>query len=453
MHRRADCGERMSGQPEKTGSLTTTKKSMNTGKIDVLLGLQWGDEGKGKVVDVLTPRYDVVARFQGGPNAGHTLEFDGHKYVLRSIPSGVFQNGSLNIIGNGVVLDPVLFMQEAKELERSGIDLRKVLKISRKAHLIMPTHRLLDAAGEKAKGKAKIGTTGKGIGPTYTDKVSRNGLRLGDTELDFEERYKRARDRHVEMLKAAEADLSQLPELEKTWFEAIGYLKTFDIVDSEHLINRMLRDNKKVLCEGAQGTMLDVDFGSYPFVTSSNTVAAGACTGLGVAPRNIGDVFGIFKAYCTRVGAGPFPTELHDETGARIRDLGHEYGAVTGRERRCGWIDLVALRYAIMINGVTKLIMMKSDVLDDFATIKACTAYRINGKLTEEMPYDLDAVDIEPVYEELPGWQTPMTAFRSETEFPEEFRNYIKFLETKLEVPIAIVSIGPDRTQTIVRDI
>lgn len=422
-------------------------------KVDVLLGLQWGDEGKGKVVDVLTPRYDVVARFQGGPNAGHTLEFDGHKYVLRSIPSGVFQNGSLNIIGNGVVLDPVLFMQEAKELERSGIDLRKVLKISRKAHLIMPTHRLLDAAGEKAKGKAKIGTTGKGIGPTYTDKVSRNGLRLGDTELDFEERYKRARDRHVEMLKAAEADLSQLPELEKTWFEAVGYLKTFDIVDSEHLINRMLCDNKKVLCEGAQGTMLDVDFGSYPFVTSSNTVAAGACTGLGVAPRNIGDVFGIFKAYCTRVGAGPFPTELHDETGARIRDLGHEYGAVTGRERRCGWIDLVALRYAIMINGVTKLIMMKSDVLDDFATIKACTAYRINGKLTEEMPYDLDAVDIEPVYEELPGWQTPMTAFKSETEFPEEFRNYIKFLETKLEVPIAIVSIGPDRTQTIVRDI
>lgn len=422
-------------------------------KVDVLLGLQWGDEGKGKVVDVLTPRYDVVARFQGGPNAGHTLEFDGHKYVLRSIPSGVFQNGSLNIIGNGVVLDPVLFMQEAKELERSGIDLRKVLKISRKAHLIMPTHRLLDAAGEKAKGKAKIGTTGKGIGPTYTDKISRNGLRLGDTELDFEERYKRARDRHVEMLKAAEADLTQLPELEKTWFEAVGYLKTFDIVDSEHLINRMLRDNKKVLCEGAQGTMLDVDFGSYPFVTSSNTVAAGACTGLGVAPRNIGDVFGIFKAYCTRVGAGPFPTELHDETGARIRDLGHEYGAVTGRERRCGWIDLVALRYAIMINGVTKLIMMKSDVLDDFATIKACTAYRINGKLTEEMPYDLDAVDIEPVYEDLPGWQTQMTAFRSETEFPEEFRNYIKFLETKLEVPIAIVSIGPDRTQTIVRDI
>lgn len=422
-------------------------------KVDVLLGLQWGDEGKGKVVDVLTPRYDVVARFQGGPNAGHTLEFDGHKYVLRSIPSGVFQNGSLNIIGNGVVLDPVLFMQEAKELERSGIDLRKVLKISRKAHLIMPTHRLLDAAGEKAKGKAKIGTTGKGIGPTYTDKISRNGLRLGDTELDFEERYKRARDRHVEMLKAAEADLTQLPELEKTWFEAVGYLKTFDIVDSEHLINRMLRDNKKVLCEGAQGTMLDVDFGSYPFVTSSNTVTAGACTGLGVAPRNIGDVFGIFKAYCTRVGAGPFPTELHDETGARIRDIGHEYGAVTGRERRCGWIDLVALRYAIMINGVTKLIMMKSDVLDDFATIKACTAYRINGKLTEEMPYDLDAVDIEPVYEELPGWQAPMTAFRSETEFPEEFRNYIKFLETKLEVPIAIVSIGPDRTQTIVRDI
>lgn len=420
-------------------------------KIDVLLGLQWGDEGKGKVVDVLTPHYDVVARFQGGPNAGHTLEFDGKKYVLRSIPSGIFQHGQTNIIGNGVVLDPVLFKEEAEALERSGIDLRKVLKISKKVHLILPTHRLLDAANEKAKGGAKIGTTGKGIGPTYTDKISRNGLRLGDTLHNFEAKYAAARDRHLRML-ASLGETPDLSELEPRWIEAINYLKSFDIIDSEHYVNRCLQEGKSVLCEGAQGTLLDVDFGSYPFVTSSNTVAAGACTGLGVAPNKIGEVFGIFKAYCTRVGSGPFPTELFDETGKKIRDIGHEYGAVTGRERRCGWIDLVALRYAIMINGVTQLIMMKSDVLDTFPTIKACTAYKINGELTRDFPYSIEEDTIEPVYEELPGWQTDMTAMKSENEFPQQFADYIKFLEHELATPITIVSIGPDREQTILRN-
>ena len=419
-------------------------------KIDVLLGLQWGDEGKGKVVDVLTPRYDVVARFQGGPNAGHTLEFDGKKYVLRSIPSGIFQHGQINIIGNGVVLDPVLFREEAEALERSGIDLRKVLKISKKAHLIMPTHRLLDAANERAKGGAKIGTTGKGIGPTYTDKISRNGLRLGDTLDGFDKKYEAARNRHLDMLRAM-GETPDLAEVEARWLDAIEYLKTFDIIDSEHYVNRCLREGKSVLCEGAQGTLLDVDFGSYPFVTSSNTVAAGACTGLGVAPNKIGEVFGIFKAYCTRVGSGPFPTELFDETGKKIRDIGHEYGAVTGRERRCGWIDLVALRYAIMINGVTQLIMMKSDVLDDFDTIKACVAYEIDGVRTEEFPYTVEDDRITPVYVELPGWKTDMTAMKSEDEFPEAFCNYIAFLEEQLQTPITIVSIGPDREQTILR--
>lgn len=419
-------------------------------KVDVLLGLQWGDEGKGKVVDVLTPRYNVVARFQGGPNAGHTLEFDGKKYVLRSIPSGIFQHGQINIIGNGVVLDPVLFKEEAMALEESGVDLRKILKISKKAHLILPTHRLLDAANERAKGGAKIGTTGKGIGPTYTDKISRNGLRLGDTLHNFRQRYEAARDRHVAMLRAM-GEEPEFSELEKKWLEAIDYLHTFDIIDSEHYINRCLREGKSVLCEGAQGTLLDVDFGSYPFVTSSNTITAGACTGLGVAPNKIGEVYGIFKAYCTRVGSGPFPTELFDETGRKIRDIGHEYGAVTGRERRCGWIDLVALRYAIMINGVTQLIMMKSDVLDSFDTIKACTAYRINGKEIREFPYSIEEDTIEPVYTELPGWNTDMTKMKSEDEFPVRFKEYIEFLERQLETPITIVSIGPDREQTIIR--
>lgn len=420
-------------------------------KVNVLLGLQWGDEGKGKVVDVLTPRYDVVARFQGGPNAGHTLEFEGKKYVLRSIPSGIFQHGQINVIGNGVVLDPVLFAEEAKALEESGVNLRKVLKISKKVHLILPTHRLLDAALERAKGGAKIGTTGKGIGPTYTDKVSRNGLRLGDLFHNFDAKYSAARARHLVRLKSLDAKPQNLKELEDKWMEALDYIKTFDIVDSEYLINGYLNEGKSVLCEGAQGTMLDVDFGSYPFVTSSNTITAGACSGLGVAPNKIGEVYGIFKAYCTRVGSGPFPTELHDETGKKIRDLGHEYGAVTGRERRCGWIDLVALRYAIMINGVTQLIMMKSDVLDSFATIKACTAYKINGEETDLFPFDIDSVDIEPIYTELPGWQTDLTKMKSEDEFPETFSNYIRFLEEQLRTPITIISIGPDRCQTIVR--
>lgn len=425
-------------------------------KVDVLLGLQWGDEGKGKVVDVLTPRYDAVARFQGGPNAGHTLEFDGKKYVLRSIPSGIFQDGQTNIIGNGVVLDPVLFKEEAQALEASGVELKKVLKLSRKAHLILPTHRMLDAAGEKAKGDAKIGTTGKGIGPTYTDKISRNGLRLGDVENadTAAEKYASHRDAHLARLSAmgCEVNPEELAQKEAEFLSALEYLREFDIVDSEFVVNNLLKEGKKVLCEGAQGTMLDVDFGSYPFVTSSNTVCAGACTGLGIAPNKIGDVFGIFKAYCTRVGSGPFPTELFDETGKKIRDLGHEYGAVTGRERRCGWIDLVALRYAIMINGVTKLIMMKSDVLDDFPTIRACVAYKVNGKETRNFPFSIEAdANVEPVYVDIPGWQTPMTAITSEEQFPKQFKDYIAFLEKELETPITIVSVGPDRTQTIER--
>ncbi len=420
-------------------------------KVDVLLGLQWGDEGKGKVVDVLTPRYDVVARFQGGPNAGHTLEFEGHKYVLRSIPSGIFQHGQVNIIGNGVVLDPVLFREEAESLERSGIDLRSMLKISKKVHLILPTHRLLDAANERAKGGAKIGTTGKGIGPTYTDKISRNGLRLGDTLHNFREKYTAARNRHLVQLHAMGED-PDLTELEQRWLDAVDYIHTFDIIDSEHYINRALHDNKSVLCEGAQGTMLDIDFGSYPFVTSSNTITAGACSGLGVAPNKIGEVYGIFKAYCTRVGSGPFPTELFDETGKAIRDKGHEYGAVTGRERRCGWIDLVALRYAIMINGVTQLIMMKSDVLDEFDTIKACVAYKTEEETVTDFPYSIEDGSIEPIYVELPGWKTDMTSMKSTEEFPKEFVDYITFLERELMTPITIVSIGPDREQTIFRN-
>lgn len=418
-------------------------------KVDVLLGLQWGDEGKGKVVDVLTPRYDVVTRFQGGPNAGHTLEFEGQKYVLRSIPSGIFQGGKMNVIGNGVVLDPILFRQEAESLAASGHDLVKQLCISKKAHLIMPTHRMLDAAYEAAKGDAKIGTTGKGIGPTYTDKVSRNGLRVGDLLHNFDEKYAIAKQKHESILRCLNYEYD-ITALEKEWFEALEYLKRFQLIDSEHVINNLLKEEKSILAEGAQGTMLDVDFGSYPFVTSSNTICAGACTGLGVAPGNIGEVFGIFKAYCTRVGAGPFPTELFDETGERLCELGHEFGAVTGRKRRCGWIDLVALKYAVMINGVTQLIMMKSDVLDGFASVKACVAYKIDGKETEEFPFDI-CEDIEPVYVEMPGWKTDMTRMTSEDEFPEEFNAYVSFLEEELGVPVKIVSVGPDREQTIIR--
>lgn len=418
-------------------------------KCDILLGLQWGDEGKGKVVDVLTPRYDAVARFQGGPNAGHTLEFDGIKVVLRSIPSGIFRN-NLNIIGNGVVLDPLLFRTEAEELEKSGIDLPSKLRISRKAHLILPTHRLLDAAGEKAKGNAKIGTTGKGIGPTYTDKISRNGLRVGDIELDFEARYQAAKEKHLATLGLTDEQLSEEQrKLEADWLDAIRYLKKYTLIDSEYEINELLNRGETLLCEGAQGTMLDVDFGSYPFVTSSNTIAAGACTGLGLAPHCIGDVYGIFKAYCTRVGAGPFPTELFDETGELIGKLGHEFGAVTGRKRRCGWIDLVALKYAVMINGVTRLIMMKSDVLDTFETIKVCTKYKVDGEITDRFPFDAATRKIEPVYTELPGWKSDLTKVRSEEEFPENFRNYIAFIEKQLGVPVTIISVGPDREQTI----
>lgn len=424
---------------------------MNKGKVDVLLGLQWGDEGKGKVVDVLTPKYDVVARFQGGPNAGHTLEFEGQKYVLRSIPSGIFQGGKINIIGNGVVLAPDLFMDEAKELEKSGHELKSRIHISKKAHLIMPTHRVLDRAYEAARGKGKVGTTGKGIGPTYTDKTSRNGLRVGDILDNFQEKYEAHKARHLDMLKALHFTDFDLEETEKHWMEGIKYLKQFNIVDSEHEINHLLHEQKSILCEGAQGTMLDIDFGSYPFVTSSNTICAGACIGLGLGPNKIGNVYGIMKAYCTRVGSGPFPTELFDEDGKKLRDIGHEYGAVTGRERRCGWVDLIQLRYSIMVNGVTHLILMKSDVLDQFKVIKACVGYELkDGTQTKKLPYDLEGV--KPIYQELQGWHTDLTKMTNEEEFPQQFKDYIKFLEEFLETPIKIVSIGPDRNQTIVRN-
>lgn len=418
-------------------------------KVDVLLGLQWGDEGKGKIVDVLTPNYSVVTRFQGGPNAGHTLEFQGQKYVLRSVPSGIFQGGKVNIIGNGVVIDPALFKIEVEQLEASGHDLTKRLYISRKAHLILPTHRLLDAALESAKGKSKIGTTGKGIGPTYTDKISRNGLRIGDIENNFEEKYAAAIARHKEILSHYDFQYD-LESIEKDWLAGVEKLKQYKFIDSEHVINKTLAEGNRILAEGAQGTMLDIDFGSYPFVTSSNTICAGACTGLGVAPSRIGEVYGIFKAYCTRVGSGPFPTELEDATGEELRKLGHEFGAVTGRPRRCGWVDLVALRYAVMLNGVTQLIMMKSDVLDGFDKIKACVAYKVNGVETEDFPFDINE-GVEPIYEEFEGWKTDMTKMTSENEFPEEFNGYVSFIEEYLGVPVKFVSVGPDREQTIIR--
>lgn len=418
-------------------------------KVDVILGLQWGDEGKGKIVDVLTPNYQIVARFQGGPNAGHTLEFEKQKYILKSIPSGIFQEGKINIIGNGMVIDPALFKQEVDALEASGHKLTDRLFISKKAHLILPTHRLLDSASEKEKGVSMIGTTGKGIGPAYTDKIARNGLRVGDIFYNFEEKYRQATDRHKKIL--SQYSLSyDLDAIEKEWFEGIEKIKTFDIIDSEHFINKRLAEGDNVLAEGAQGTMLDIDFGTYPFVTSSNTICAGACTGLGIAPHKIGEVYGVFKAYCTRVGSGPFPTELLDDTGKLLRDRGYEYGSVTKRPRRCGWIDLVALRYAIMLNGVTKLVMMKSDVLDPFDTIKACVAYEANGKKTEDLPFNLSD-NVKPIYVELPGWKTDMTNMKSEDEFPEEFNSYLAFLEEELGIPIALVSVGPSREQTIIR--
>lgn len=418
-------------------------------QIDILLGLQWGDEGKGKIVDVLTPDYNLVARFQGGPNAGHTLEFEGEKYILRSIPSGIFQGKNINIIGNGVVLNPALFKDEVEALEKSGHPLTERLKISRKAHLILPTHCLLDQAYEASKGKSKIGTTGKGIGPTYTDKTSRNGLRIGDIEHNFEEKYRKVVERHLNILRNYNFEYD-LMSMEKEWFAGVEKLKQFEFIDSEYYVNNALNNDKTILAEGAQGSMLDVDFGSYPFVTSSNTIAAGACTGLGVAPHQIGEVHGIFKAYCTRVGSGPFPTELFDEDGEKMRVQGHEFGSVTGRPRRCGWLDLVALKYAIMINGVTQLIMMKTDVLDDFDTIKVCVAYKKNEKELSQLPFELNDA-IEPVYVELPGWKTNLTKIQSENEFPEELNAYINFLEEELQLPIKVISVGPDRTQTILR--
>ncbi|MDR2927456.1 MAG: adenylosuccinate synthase [Cytophagaceae bacterium] len=421
-------------------------------KVDVLLGLQWGDEGKGKIVDVLTPRYDVISRFQGGPNAGHTLEFNNEKYILRSIPSGIFQGEKINIIGNGVVLDPQLFKQEAQALLLGGHDIRKQLYISKKAHLILPTHRMLDAAYEAAKGTDKIGTTGKGIGPAYTDKISRSGLRVGDIMGEYNEKYNAIKARHKTILRSLNCRYA-IRESEYEWRQGVEYLKSFKIIDSENVINSYLHEGKSILAEGAQGTMLDIDFGSYPFVTSSNTVCAGACTGLGIAPRNIGEVYGIFKAYCTRVGSGPFPTELKNETGEILCTVGNEFGSVTGRRRRCGWLDLVALKYSIMINGVTRLIMTKGDVLSTLDNIKVATAYNINGVVTEEFPYDLSSGEIMPVYTELKGWKTDLTGITSESEFPKELNNYIRFIEDRLQTPISIISVGPDRNQTIVREL
>lgn len=423
---------------------------MKKGKIDALLGIVFGDEGKGKVVDVFTPKYDVVARFAGGPNAGHTIIFEGKKFVLRSIPSGIFAEDKVNIIGNGCVIAPDLFMAEAKELEAAGYNLKDRLHISKRAHLILPTHRVLDRAYEAAKGKAKVGTTGKGIGPTYSDKAARIGLRIGDILDNFEQKYQALKARHEQILKDLHYTDYDITEEEKLWLEGVEYLRSFHLTDTEIEINRYLKEGKNVLAEGAQGTMLDIDHGTYPFVSSSNTTSGGVCTGLGVGPTDIGEVFGIFKAYSTRVGSGPFPVELFDETGDTLREIGHEYGAVTGRNRRCGWVDLVALKYAIMINGVTQLIMMKSDVLDGFDTIKACVAYKKDGVIMEDMPFETEGC--EAVYKELPGWKEDLSHMTSENQFPQTFKDYIQFLETELETPITILSVGPDRAQTIIRE-
>lgn len=419
--------------------------------IDVLLGLQWGDEGKGKIVDVLTPHYKAIARFQGGPNAGHSLEFNGTKHVLHTIPSGIFHGDTINIVGNGVVIDPVVFLKEINALLEKSVDVFSRLLISRKAHLILPSHRLLDMASEAAKGQAKIGSTLKGIGPTYMDKTGRNGLRIGDiSRSDFMERYRFLVKKHEEMLGHYGFEYS-LEEMEPAFFEGIDNLRRFKHIDSEHFVNELRKSGQKVLAEGAQGSLLDIDFGSYPFVTSSNTISAGACTGLGVAPSSIGEVYGIFKAYCTRVGSGPFPTELNDETGEEIRRIGREFGATTGRPRRCGWIDLPALRYSIMLNGVTQLIMTKSDVLSGFETIKVCTAYKTPEGISRDLPYDIHPEFVTPIYEELQGWNEDLTGLKSETDFPESLKTYIGFLESELEVPITVVSVGPDRDQTILR--
>lgn len=421
--------------------------------VDLLLGLQWGDEGKGKIVDVLTKNYDIIARFQGGPNAGHTLEFDGIKHVLHTIPSGIFHKNAINIVGNGVVIDPVIFKKEIDALEQFKIDIKAKLLISRKAHLILPTHRLLDAASETSKGKAKIGSTLKGIGPTYMDKTGRNGMRIGDLELDdWKEKYRALADKHEAMIDYYNVDIEyDLAELETEFFASVEALKKLSFIDSEEYLFQAQKSGKKILAEGAQGSLLDIDFGTYPFVTSSNTTAAGACTGLGVAPNKIGDVKGIFKAYTTRVGSGPFPTELFDEDGETMGRVGNEFGATTGRARRCGWLDLVALKYAVQVNGVTELMMMKADVLSGFKTIKVCTAYNYKGEKITHLPYNIEAENVTPIYSELNGWSEDLTKMSNAEDLPGALSEYIDFLEKELEVPIKIVSVGPDRTQTIHR--
>ncbi len=421
--------------------------------VDLLLGLQWGDEGKGKIVDVLTANYDIIARFQGGPNAGHTLEFDGIKHVLHTIPSGIFHDNAVNIVGNGVVIDPVIFKKELDNLEKFNIDIKSKLLISRKAHLILPTHRLLDAASEAAKGKAKIGSTLKGIGPTYMDKTGRNGIRVGDTELaNWKEKYRALANKHEAMINFYNVDVQyDLAELEEEFFEAVKVLKSLTFIDSEEYLHQAQKSGKSILAEGAQGSLLDIDFGTYPFVTSSNTTAAGACTGLGVPPNKIKDVFGIFKAYTTRVGSGPFPTELFDKDGETMGRVGNEFGATTGRKRRCGWLDLVALKYAVQVNGVTQLMMMKGDVLSGFKTLKVCTAYEYKGETIQHLPFNIEEENVKPIYSELPGWDEDLTGMTEAEQLPQNLIKYIEFLEEALEVPIKIVSVGPDRTQTIHR--
>ena len=420
-------------------------------KADVLLGLQWGDEGKGKIVDVLTPKYNVIARFQGGPNAGHTLIFDGKKHVLHTIPSGIFREDTLNVVGNGVVIDPVIFKREIDALVERGIDPTKSLVISRKAHLIMPTHGLLDAASEQAKGKAKIGSTLKGIGPTYMDKTGRNGLRVGDLESPhFKERYNALREKHIRMLKQYPEYEYDLSQYEGAWLDAVENLKNFKLIDSEHVLNNALKDGQGILAEGAQGTMLDIDFGTYPFVTSSNTITAGACTGMGVPPNKIGEVFGIFKAYCTRVGSGPFPTELLEETGEKLREAGMEFGATTGRPRRCGWLDLPQLKYAVMVNGVTQLCMMKADVLGEFDEIQVCTHYMHNGEKIDYLPYGINPDEVQPVYETFEGWPGDLTGLRNVADIPASLLAYVKMIEEEVGVKVSILSVGPDREQTLI---
>ena len=421
--------------------------------VDLLLGLQWGDEGKGKIVDVLTKNYDIIARFQGGPNAGHTLEFDGIKHVLHTIPSGIFHENAVNVVGNGVVIDPVIFKKELQNLDKFNLDYKKKLFISRKAHLILPTHRLLDAASEASKGKAKIGSTLKGIGPTYMDKTGRNGIRVGDTELsDWKEKYRALANKHEAMIAFYNVDIQyNLEELESEFFSAVKTLKELTFIDSEEYLHQAQKAGKTILAEGAQGSLLDIDFGTYPYVTSSNTTAAGACTGLGVAPGKINEVFGIFKAYTTRVGSGPFPTELFDDYGKTMGKVGNEFGATTGRPRRCGWLDLVALKYAVQVNGVTQLMMMKGDVLSGFDKLKVCTAYKYKGETITHLPYNIEEENVQPIYTELPGWKEDLTKMNNASQFPKALNDYIDFLEEALEVPIKIVSVGPDRTQTIHR--